>query len=83
MAGKKNKSEEELKEKTFLSECKLFLSTLTSRAVQFAYLNIAPNTIILSNSTSTGPGIEHGDKLMNYSVGELCIHVVTLKNSNF
>lgn len=81
--AKRKLTEEQIKEKAFIASCKLYFSTLTSRAVQFAYLNVAPNTIILTNSTSTGPGIEHGDRLMNYSVGELCVHVVTLKDNSF
>lgn len=81
--AKKILSEAEIKEKNFLAACKLFFSTLTGRAVQFAYLNIAPNTIILTNSTTPGKDVEHGDRLMNYSVGDLCMHVVTVKDTTF
>lgn len=81
--AKKILSEADIKEKEFLAKCKLFFSTLTGRAIQYAYINIIPNILLLTNSTSSGPDIEHGDRLMNYSVGELCLHVVRIKDTSF
>lgn len=80
MAARKKMTEDEQKEKYFREMNKLYFSSLSSRATQYAYLNVIPNTIMLSNSTTSGPASEHGDRIMDYSVGELCFHLVRPKD---
>ena len=80
MAAKKQMTEDEQKERYFKEMSKLYFSSLSGRATQYAYLNVLPNTMLLSNSTTTGPAAEHGNRIMNYSVGELCFHLVRPKD---
>ena len=67
--------------KEFLEKCRHYLSTSTSRTTPYAYFNFIDNTVILSNSTSGGS--EHGDRLMDFSVGELGFHYVEFKDTEF
>lgn len=70
-------------EKEFLAKCKLFFSSLTARSAQYAYFNMAPNLVVVSNSTSPPPNEDHGDRLMDYSVGELSFHFIEFKDEEF
>lgn len=76
--AKKQKSPE----KIFLEKFKLYFSSLSSRMSQYAYFNVAENTIILSNSTS-GTSTDHGDRLMDFSVPELGLHLMEFKDTEF
>lgn len=70
-------------EKEFLNKFRLFFSSLTARSTQYAYFNIAKNTIVLCNSTSPPPNLTHGDKIMQYGIGELTYHFVEFKDIEF
>ena len=78
----KPKPKQDPEEKQFVQQCKLLFSSLSSRATQFAYFNVAKNTIILANST-TPDAEEHGDRFMDYSVGELSLHILECKDQEF
>lgn len=65
-----------LDEKLFINICKRYFSSLSRRSTQYAYINTSDDTILLNNSTSSGANIIHGDRLMNYSVGELSFHLL-------
>jgi hypothetical protein len=58
-------------EKVFIAKCKLFFSSLTARSAQHAYFNIAPNVVLLCNSTSPPPNPMHGDRIMQYGIDEV------------
>ena len=68
-------------EKIFVEQCKTYLSSMTARACQYGYLNVAPNRIIITNSTSVPS--DHGDRLMNFNIGELGLHFVYFKDPEF
>lgn len=70
-------------EKIFIEKCKLYFSSLTARSAQFAYFNIVPNGVILCNSTSPPPNKVHGDRIMQYGIGELTYHFVEFKDIEF
>lgn len=68
-------------DKIFVETCKMYLSSLSARACQYGYLNVAPGRIILSNSTSMPK--EHGDRIMDFGIGELGLHFVYFKDKEF
>ena len=70
-------------EKNFLDKLRLFFSALTARSAQYAYFNIAKNVVILCNSTSPPPNQNHGDKIMQYGIGELSYHFIEFKDLEF
>lgn len=70
-------------EKAFLQKAKLLCSSLTARTCPFAYFNIRPNGIVFSNSTSRKPNKVHGNRIMNYRIGELGLHFVDVKDADF
>ena len=69
--------------KEFLDKCKKYLVTISSSRAQYCYFNFCKNTVILCNSTSGGKGQAHGDRLMDFTVGELALHFVTFKDLEF
>ena len=83
MASRKQLTEEELNERKFLENCKLYFSSLSGRATQYAYLNLGNGTMLLTNSTSSGSDTVHGDRVMDYCVGELCFHLVYPKDQSW
>lgn len=70
-------------EKVFMNTLRNYLGSISARSCQYAYFNVAPNTIVLSNTTSPPPNDEHGDRLMDFSVGELGIHIIEFKDPDF
>ena len=68
-------------DKIFVETCKMYLSSLSARACQYGYLNVAPGRIILSNSTSIPK--EHGDRIMDFGIGELGLHFLYFKDKEF
>lgn len=70
-------------EREFLKITKLLFSTLTGRACRYVYFNIKPGGLVFSNSTSSPPNDEHGDRLMDYKVGELGLHFVAVNHRLF
>lgn len=59
-----------------------YLTSVSARRMQYCYFNFAgSNTVVVSNSTtkSTAP---HGDRLMQFSVGELGFHIIKFKDEN-
>ena len=57
-----------------------YLTTMSARTAQYCYFNFLDNdTVVLCNSTSTSKA-PHGDRLMDFSVGELGLHVVSFKD---
>lgn len=69
--------------KEFLTNCKKYLVSITSSRAQYCYFNFVNNAVILSNSTSGGKGQAHGDRLMDFTVGELALHFVHFKDLEF
>ena len=69
--------------KEFFDKCKKYLVTISSSRAQYCYFNFCKNTVILSNSTSGGKLVAHGDRLMDFTVGELALHFVTFKDQEF
>jgi hypothetical protein len=69
--------------KEFLDKCKKYLVTISSSRAQYCYFNFCKNTVILCNSTSGGKGQAHGDRLMDFTVGELALHFVSFKDLAF
>lgn len=69
--------------KEFLTKCKKYLVSISSSRAQYCYFNFVKNTVILSNSTSGGKGQAHGDRLMDFTVGELALHFVHFKDLEF
>lgn len=63
-------TEEELK-----VMCKFYLTTLSARSAHYCYFNFKRNSVVLCNST-TKADAQHGDRLMDFSVGELGLHLV-------
>ena len=82
MASKK-KTPEEIAEKKFIDDVKLYFGSISGRMAQWGYFNVDPQAVLLSNSSSGGKGIEHGDRLMNFCVSELGLHVVYFKDQEF
>lgn len=70
-------------EKAFVETAKRIFSSLSARACPYAYFNVRPNGLIISNSTSPTPNDVHGDRLMDYKVGELGLHFVEVKDAAF
>lgn len=66
-----------------VGKIKQYLAAISSRKLQYAYFNIAPNTVILSNSSSNRQGTPHGDRLMAFRTGGIAVHIVTFKDPNF
>ena len=70
-------------DKQFVLDCKLYLSSFSARSCQYAYFNISEDrdTIILSNSSTATNS--HGDRLIDFGIGELGVHIVKFKNHEF
>lgn len=62
-------------EEEFKVICKFYLTVLSARAAHYCYFNFKRNSVVLCNST-TRSDAQHGDRLMDFSVGELGIHLV-------
>lgn len=67
-------TEEELK-----VMCKFYLTILSARAAHYCYFNFRDNKVILCNST-TSTTARHGDRLMDFSVGELGLHLIEFRD---
>jgi len=61
--------------------CKFYLTTLSARAAHYCYFNFRDNAVILCNST-TSTNARHGDRLMDFSVGELGLHLVEFRDKS-
>lgn len=59
----------------------MYLGSISARACQYGYINVAPNRLILCNSSSVPS--EHGDRLMDFGIGELGLHFVYFKDTEF
>lgn len=73
-------------DKRFLTIEKLLFSSLSMRACAYAYFNIIPNGCILSNSTkppTAGQPISYHDRLIEYSVSDLTLHFIEIKDPDF
>lgn len=72
-------------EKIFVDQCGLYFGSLSARGTMLAYFGIAKRTIVLCNSTSKMKDIlsAHGDRIINYGVGELCLHILHVKDNTF
>lgn len=70
-------------ERQFVETCKLYLSSISARSCQYAYFNLCEDrdTIILSNSSTATNS--HGDRLMDFGIGELGVHIVHFKDHEF
>ena len=82
-ATKKKALKKDDPERQFLDKLKLYFSSLTARSTQYAYFNLDDNLVVLCNSTSGTPNDVHGDKIMEYAVGELTFHFVYFKDTQF
>ena len=59
-----------------------YLTSVSARRMQYCYFNFAgSNTVVVSNST-TKSSAPHGDRLMQFSVGELGFHIIKFKDEN-
>ena len=70
-------------EKIFKEKCKMYLGSVSARAISFAYFNLANDLVVLCNSTTPPPNKIHGDRLMDYSVSELSFHFLYFKDREF
>jgi hypothetical protein len=70
-------------DKAFAAKFKLYLTSISANRAPYCYFNIVRNGVVLSNSTSSGKGIEHGDRLMDFAVGEVSLHFVIFKDLEF
>lgn len=69
--------------KNIIETCRQYFITLSARTTPYAYFNFIENTVILSNSTSGGgKGAVHGDRIINYRIGELSYHFIKFKNAD-
>ena len=68
-------------EHKLIEDMKLYLASISARGLQYAYFNVAPYTVVLTNSTSNRPGTRHGDRLTVYHAGELALQVVKFKDT--
>jgi hypothetical protein len=73
-------SNNEETEKKLIENMKTYLASISARGLQYAYFNIAQDTVILSNSSSNRPGARHGDRLTAYRSGELALQVIKFKS---
>lgn len=80
---KKKVAKKDNPDRIFLDKLKLYFSSLTARSAQYAYFNLDDNLVVLCNSTSGTPNDIHGDKIMEYAVGELTFHFVYFKDTQF
>lgn len=78
MASKKPKVVDPDKE--FLKQARMYLGSLTGRIAIHAYFGVAPRSVVISNTTSDRV---HGDRLTDFAVGELGLHVVNFLTSSF
>lgn len=70
-------------EKAFVAFTKLIFGSMSARMCTYAYFNVDSEHILLCNSTVGGVGSEHGDRFMNYRVGELSLHYITIKDTEY
>ena len=70
-------------DREFTLKAKFIFGSTTGRIAPYAYFGVAPNLVILSNSTSPPPNKDHGDRIMSYSVGELGMHFIEFKDEDF
>lgn len=61
--------------------CKFYLTVISARAAHYCYFNFRDNAVILCNST-TSTTARHGDRLMDFSVGELGLHLVEFRDTS-
>ncbi len=77
MASKKRERDPQV---VFLEQCRLYLGGITARTALHAYFGVAQNTVVIANSTSART---HGDRLTDFAVGEIGIHVLKITNTTF
>ncbi len=70
-------------ERKFKDKCKLYFGGISARAISFAYFNFDEDLVVISNSTTPPPNDVHGDRLMDYCVGELSFHFMYFKDKEF
>lgn len=68
--------------KEFLRKLRLYFSAVSGTRAQYCYFNFFEG-VVLSNSCSGGKGETHGDRLMDFTVGELGLHFVKFKDVAF
>lgn len=65
----------------FVTKVKTYFSSISDRGAMYAYVNLAPRTVVLCNSSSTSTLT--GDRLMNFAVGTLALHALCFKDDDF
>lgn len=70
-------------DKEFTKCIKRYLADISNRTMQDAYFNLLPDTIVICNSSSNKAGTAFGDRLTNFAVGELSLHLIKFKNTEF
>ncbi len=63
-------------------KAKRYFLSMSGRACRYAYFNVHPDVVVLSNSCGTGKD-EHGDRLLDFRVGLLSVHIVSFKDRDF
>ena len=70
-------------DKEFTKCIKRYLADISNRTMQDAYFNLLPDTIVICNSSSNKAGTAFGDRLTNFAVGELSLHLIKFKNTEY
>lgn len=85
-APKKSKKKLHPADKRFIELAKLLFSSLSGRICAYAFFNVIEDGFILSNSTNPPKGKSapsYHDRLTEYSVSELALHFVKVKDPDF
>lgn len=67
----------------FVETCQTVFGAMTGRSTSCAYFNIIPGVVALSNSSTDSKVESRGNRIMDFSVGELSFHFVTMKSAEF
>ena len=81
---KKTKKKLHPADKRFIELTKLLFGSMSGRSCAYAFFNVIEDGFILSNSTSPQTGsITYHDRLTEYSVSELSLHFVKVKDPDY